>query len=304
MRLIVAILTTSLAALAVACSGEKSVEPTLESTATAPEPSATAESTLTPAADATQLPLPTATPSEEPVSDTESVNQYLRAYRLLASGDYDDAQRQFITVIQLEPGFAHGWDGVGQALMFQAEFEEAMYYLDKAIELRPTLATAYAHRALARANLEDPDGAIRDAEHAIRLDDLLVDPYIVIGRVSSESGDAARALTNFDRAIELSPDDGGTYWWRGRFWRDTGLNYVNARNDFNKAIELSPAVASIYLDRAILMIQGRTDFDQVRADLEEALSLSREPRLPRIIARAEELLEILDELEAQAAASG
>lgn len=306
MRLIVPILATSLALLAVACSGENSGEPTPDGSTTAPAPTetATTESTPTPAPTATQLPLPTPTPPAEPVSDTESVNQYTRAYSLLASGDYDEAQRQFTTVVQLEPGFAHGWDGIGQALMFQGEFEEAMYFLDKAIELRPTLATAYSHRALVRVSLQDPDGALRDARQALRLDDGLVDPYIVIGRVSASNGDAAEALASFDRAVEIAPDDGGVYWWRGRFWRDVVQDFQLALSDFNRAIELDPAIATIYLDRAILLIQGRADLDLIRADLDEAISLSQDPRLPAVIARAEELLAFVDDIEAQAQAAG
>lgn len=232
------------------------------------------------------------------MSETESVNQYLRAHSLLASGDYPEAERQFNTVVQLEPGFAHGWDGIGQALMFQGEFEDAMYYFDKAIELRPTLATAYSHRALARVNLDDLDGALRDAKHAMRLDAEEIDPYIVIGRVLAARGEAQNSLDHFNEAVERAPDDGGTYWWRGRFWRDVAQDFNRALADFNKAIELQPAIAAIYLDRAILLIQGRRDLDQIREDLEEAISLSQEPRLPSIIARAEDLLEFIDEIEA------
>lgn len=304
MKSIVVIFAAFLAALAVACSGGKSGEQAPDGGETSPVPTETAvpESTPTPAATPTQLPLPTPTPPDEVVSETESVNYYLRAYGLLASGDYEDAQRQFVTVIELEPGFAHGWDGIGQALMFQGEFEEAMYYFDKAIELRPALASTYSHRALARANLQDPEGALRDAEQALRLDDTQIDPYIVIGRVAALNDDVEKAIFNFDKAVEISPDDGGAFWWRGRFWRDTGLDFDKSLSDFNMAIELDPAVASIYLDRAILLTQGRAGFDLIRADIEEAISLSQEPRLPNVIARAEDLLEFIEEAEAQAAA--
>jgi tetratricopeptide (TPR) repeat protein len=301
MRLIVLILAITLTTLAVSCSSADQVEPTASEDASTPAPTATVEiePTSTPAPTATPISLPSPTPLAEEVSDTESVNQYLRAYGLLGSGDYDDAQRQFNTVVQLEPGFAHGWDGIGQALLFQGEFEEAIYYLDKAIELRPTLAPAYSHRSLARLNLDDLDGALRDAKHALRLDDELVDPYIVIGRVHSAHGNGNEALSNFNKAVEISPDDGGVYWWRGRFWRDAVQDFDRALADFDKAIELDPAVASIFLDRAILRIQGGIDIDKIRADLEEAISLSLDPRLPRVIERAEELLDVIDEVEAQ-----
>ncbi len=305
MRLIVPILAVSLGTLAIACSGGDSGEPTPDGNQSAPAPTATTEpeATSTPAPTATRIPLATPTPEDEPVSETESVNQYTRAYGLLAQGEYTDAERQFNTVVQLEPGFAHGWDGIGQALMFQGEFEESLYYFDKAIELRPTLAAAYSHRALARVNLNDLDGALRDAKQANRLDDEEIDPYIVMGRVQALQGDASEALQNFNIAVEKAPDDGGTYWWRGRFWRDVAQDFQSALADFNRAIELDPAIASIYLDRAILLIQGRADFDLIRADLEEAISLSQDPRLPAIIARAEELLQLIDDIEAQGAAA-
>lgn len=186
--------------------------------------------------------------------------------------------------------------------MFQGEFEDAMYYFDRAIELRPTLAKAYAHRSLARVNLQDSEGAMRDAQQALRLDDTLVDPYIVFGRVHSENGQPTEALENFNMAVEIAPDEGGPYWWRGRFWREVAQDMELALNDLDMAIELEPAVAAIYLDRAILLIQVRADISRIRADLDEAISLSQDPRLPTIIARAEELHDLLNEIEEQSEA--
>ena len=182
--------------------------------------------------------------------------------------------------------------------MFRGEFEEAMYYFDKAIELRPTLATAYSHRALARVNSDDLDGALRDAKQAQRLDDEQIDPYIVIGRVLAFQGDAVQALENFNEAVRRAPDDGGTYWWRGRFWRDIAQDFNSALSDFDTAIELDPAVAGMYVDRALLFIQARTRFAAARADLEEAISLAQDPRLPAIIERSEDLIDFIDQLEA------
>ena len=126
----------------------------------------------------------------------------------------------------------------------------------------------------------------------------------MLGRVLTGRGELANALANFDRAVELAPEDGGTYWWRGRFWRDGAQNYLLALDDFNRAIELEPSVASIFLDRAIVLIHVRAGTSVIRADIEEAISLAQEPRLPGIIARAEELLAYVDSLDAQAPAAG
>lgn len=299
MKLIVPIIAISLTLLAAGCSGKSPGAPTPGGSTTAPAPTATAEPepSSTPAPTVNQIPLPTPTADPSQDSGTESINEYTRGHGLLAQGEFEDAQRQFNTVVKLEPGFAHGWDGIGQALLYQGEFEESMYYFDKAIELRPTLAAAYSHRALARINLADLDGAERDSLRAIKLNVETVDPYIVLGRVLTGRGDLANALANFDKAVELAPEDGGTYWWRGRFWRDGAQNPLLALDDLNTAVELEPSVASIFLDRAIVLIQLRADTSLIRADIEEAISLAQEPKLPAVIARAEELLAYVDSLD-------
>ena len=73
-----------------------------------------------------------------------------------------------------------------------------------------------------------------------------------------------------------------------------------ALNDLDKAIELAPAQAALYIDRALLYVQAGVRPDLAREDLEEAISLSQDPKLPSIIERAEEILAVLDERESQA----
>jgi len=292
-------MATVLALIAAGCSGGESGTPMPESSTTAPADSAsqTASPSPSPAPTATIIPLPSET--DDAFSDTESIRQYIRGYNLLASGDYPDAERQFETVVRLEPEFAHGWDGIGQALMFQGRFLESIDFFDKAIELRPTLARAYSNRALARINTQDFAGAERDGRQALRLNDESVDAHIAVGRALASTGNFGGALESFDRAVELDPEDGATYWWRGRFWRDVAGDMTRGLADFDKAIELEPAVASIYLDRAALLFQSGGDLEQIKLDLEEAISLSQEPRRPTIIERAEELLDAVEILLAQ-----
>jgi Flp pilus assembly protein TadD len=72
-----------------------------------------------------------------------------------------------------------------------------------------------------------------------------------------------------------------------------------ALDDFNKAIELAPSQAALYIDRALLYIQADAERELARADLEEAISLAQDPKLPSIIERANELIEVLDERDNQ-----
>ncbi|MQG37057.1 MAG: tetratricopeptide repeat protein [SAR202 cluster bacterium] len=249
-------------------------------------------------------PNPTATSlaniEKTPVSETESVSFYINAFNLMGRGEYVDAERTFTTVTELEPRFARGWDGRGQSLMLQGKFQEAMLDFDRAIELKPNLAIAYANRAMARVGLEDVDGAFRDATRAVELDEESVAGLLVLGRVHATRGDADKALEWFDLAVATGSDDGSTWWWRGRFFRDVLRIGHLALDDFNKAIELAPAQAALYIDRALLYIQAEAEKELARADLEEAISLAQDPKLPSIIERADELLAILDQREADA----
>jgi tetratricopeptide (TPR) repeat protein len=261
---------------------EGTTEPTIAS-----EPTATAR----PRATVT----PTPEPEETPESDTESVGFYLSAFRAINRGEYIDAERTFTTVIELEPEFARGWDGRGQALMLQGKYEEAMFDFDRAIELKPNLSVAYANRGLSRAAIGDLNGAFRDANRAYELDDESVAAQLVLGRVNANRGDTERALEWFDLAIATAPEDGSTWWWRGRFFRDV-LGAGNAAlDDFNKAIEIAPAQGALYIDRALLYVQADVSPELARADLEEAISLAQDPKVPSIIERAEELLKVLDD---------
>lgn len=249
-------------------------------------------------------PRSTVTPTPElegtSINESESVTFYLQAFNSIGRGDYIDAERTFTTVIELEPGFARGWDGRGQALMLQGKYEEALLDFEKAIELKPNLAVAYENKSLTRIAIDDPDGAARDARRAYELDQDSVSAQLVLGRVHARDGENEVAIEWFNKAVATGPEDASTWWWRGRFYRDVlGLGNA-ALDDFNTAIELAPAQAALYLDRATLYIQANIEPALARADLYEAISLSQDPKLPNIIQRAEDLIAKLDEKAAAA----
>lgn len=289
------ILTISLVALlAVACSASDNnladateVPPATEVTGPTAEPLAT------------DVPRATVTPTPEPqgteVPESESVTFYLQGFNSLGRGEYVDAERTFTTVVELEPEFARGWDGRGQAFMLQGKYDDAMLDFDRAIELKPNLSVAYANRSLTRVAMSDLEGAERDARRAYELDDESVAAHLVLGRVEANKGDPNSALEWFDLAVATDPEDASTWWWRGRFYRDVLAAGTPALEDFNKAIELAPAQAALYLDRAQLYISAEVEPELARADLEEAISLSQDPKLPTIIERAEELIAELDD---------
>ena len=143
-------------------------------------------------------------------------------------------------------------------------------------------------------------GANQDAVNARLLDPEDPNAVIVLGRILSDAGRVSDALAMFNDGVDLAPDEGAAYWWRGRFFFQIG-NYDFALKDLNIAIELSPVVAQPYLDRASLYMDIFEDFKLARADILEARSLGEEPRDREILEESELLMERLVQLEEAAA---
>ncbi|MFK8043783.1 adenylyl cyclase, partial [Congregibacter sp.] len=97
--------------------------------------------------------------------------------------------------------------------------ERALDLLNKAIEIDPAYAPAYASRAKVLTLLSDRPGsygtlpggetllrAQKDVEKALELDTELSDAYAVQGLINTDSGRPDFAITSLRRAIELNPN--------------------------------------------------------------------------------------------------
>ena len=298
-----ALILTGLSALssvaAVGISACQPADPTPTPTAVPPTPTEIvmlqpfSTPTMAPEPTATSTVTPTATITPTPAT-RETVSMYSAAHRTLDRGEFKDAERRFSTIVEIEPDFSRAWAGRGRARMMQGEFDDAMVDYDRAISLRPKVGSIYGERALVRVSMGDFDGAKRDALRGLEIDDELVNAHLVMGRVRATENDYHSASEHFRTAIKLAPEDGGVYWWRGRYHRDILLDGAAAYSDFTYAIELQPAQATYFLDRGILLARVG-NFAEAKHDLLEAISLSQDPKLPRAIESAESWLEIIED---------
>ncbi|MBI4164301.1 MAG: tetratricopeptide repeat protein [Acidobacteria bacterium] len=79
--------------------------------------------------------------------DRERWNDY--GIGLLLQGDLKGAERAFLKVTELEPGYADGWVNVARAHVLEGNTEAAKPFLAKALGLNPRLASAYYFTGLA-----------------------------------------------------------------------------------------------------------------------------------------------------------
>jgi adenylate cyclase len=124
-------------------------------------------------------------------------------------------------IVELDPGFAKGW-----ALLSIAESEIAQrgvagYSIDsaraaaeRAIAADPSAADAYAAlaEALLRGSMVFDDAVAGALATAFRLDPNCYDAHLVAGSAGIARRDYEKAITHFERAIEIDPD---AYWPAG-----------------------------------------------------------------------------------------
>lgn len=79
------------------------------------------------------------------------------------------AMEDFDKAIELRPDYAEAYANRGKIKIDREDYEEAIVDFDKAIELNPELAEAYGNRGLAYQNLSDDENATRDYTKAIEL---------------------------------------------------------------------------------------------------------------------------------------
>ncbi|XP_054836510.1 small glutamine-rich tetratricopeptide repeat-containing protein alpha isoform X2 [Eublepharis macularius] len=95
----------------------------------------------------------------------------------------------------------------GNEQMKSENFESAISYYGKAIELNPSNAVYYCNRAAAYSKLGNYAGAVRDCERAINIDPKYSKAYGRMGLALSSLNKLSDATIYYRKALELDPDN-------------------------------------------------------------------------------------------------
>ncbi|XP_050789892.1 small glutamine-rich tetratricopeptide repeat-containing protein alpha [Gopherus flavomarginatus] len=95
----------------------------------------------------------------------------------------------------------------GNEQMKAENFESAVSFYAKAIELNPSNAVYFCNRAAAYSKLGNYAGAVRDCERAIGIDPNYSKAYGRMGLALSSLNKHAEAVIYYKKALELDPDN-------------------------------------------------------------------------------------------------
>jgi len=167
---------------------------------------------------------------------------------------------------------AMDWFKKGYVLRYSDKnSQEAMKAFDKAIEIDPNYANAYAQRAVIYNEWRQYSKALRESEQAIKLDPNLAVGFNCRGVAHTGLMNYQEAIQDFNRALELEPKFVWPYC--NRSWAYFMLkNYHESLKDANKAIELAPGFSNAYFRRGMALASLNKPQDAIK-DFDKAVEL-------------------------------
>jgi len=140
------------------------------------------------------------------------------------------------------------------------------------------IAGIYLNRGVAYAKQGKYAVAISNFDKAIELDPDDADTYFNRGNAYDELGQSTKAFSDYNKAIQLNPRQPLAYYNRGTAYRDLE-QYERALLDFTEAIKLNPKFAEAYLNRGIVY-EHLGQPNKATADFSRAFELI--PKRPKL----------------------
>ena len=132
--------------------------------------------------------------------------EHEKAYNLMLAKEFHEAQKIFDNLIYLFPKEANLFGDRGVNFIHLKKKEEALKDFDEAVFLESTYGYRYASRAYAKDFFGDTSAAILDYQKAIELDPEDAVSYNNIGLLQEKMGYQQKAKQNFDAADLLAKE--------------------------------------------------------------------------------------------------
>ena len=122
------------------------------------------------------------------------------------------------------------------------QFDAALKYYKKALEINPDYAEAYYNMGIALKDNGDLDAAIDSYKKALEIKPDYVGAYFNTGNILKDTGDLEAAIDSYKKALEIKPDYAEAYNNVGIALEDKG-DLEEAINSYKKALEIKPDYA-------------------------------------------------------------
>jgi len=182
----------------------------------------------------------------------------------------------------------------GFALSRIGQYDEAIYFYDKALQLNPDNEEILSNKGVALFNLDQPEEAKMCFAQALKLRPTYEKAWNNLGVVMRAEGKLPEALRCYNQAIKANPFYKNAWYNKGFILEDMG-ELEEALKYYNKAIEISPnyAEAIYYRDECLAKLASK------RLQEKEQLEMAYEEEIHELDRQLQD--EIKDTFEQDAA---
>ena len=208
-----------------------------------------------------------------------------RANLLLLAGEADEARTNLDTALQLNPSLADAWALRAILDLGKNDTAQALQYAEKAIQTGPQSAAAHLAHSYALQADRQTEAALASARHVVELAPERALGYTRLAELELARGDSAAALQAAQRAEQINPKSVDAKAMLG-FVYLSQVKLKDARAAFESAVQLNSADPRARMGLGLTRIrQGQ--LQSGREDLELAASLDPEnPLLRTYLGRA------------------
>jgi len=210
--------------------------------------------------------------------ELDSLNDELYFSRAFIFTEMDSiilAEKDYEKVIELNPEYLEAYYNLGVIQYENGLNEDALMDFEKVLEIDSTFVNAINYIGVIYKDLGIIDLAIQTYERGITLEqtDPLAAAFCYQNRASIyiELGKSDEALADYDKSIELDPDNPLRYQLRANFYEELGEEN-KALIDYSKAIDLDKENPERWADRAEFHYYAGHDQDAIQ-DYKKVLEL-------------------------------
>ena len=210
---------------------------------------------------------------------TKAAELINKAQTYFEKNDYSHAVLVYTQALDADPKSADSYAGRALAKAGLNDIEGATADISRAIKLDPNCASAYRSRSIIKRALADPNGAITDASHAIELAPTNPQNYLTRGLAYESLKDYRAAILDYTVAVEFNPQSDRSYLYRG-LARLKSNQAQEAIADFDKVILINANDNVAYLNRGTAK-ENLGDLSGALNDYQEALRLDPQNAVAR-----------------------
>jgi tetratricopeptide (TPR) repeat protein len=217
----------------------------------------------------------------------------------LQQKDYGESRASFEAVIRLEPDNPEGYFRMGSLCLAENKPDNAIEYLQKALERNPNQMEAFTNLVLAYTVKNDMTAAFsacdkqllrvdgnlratavthnlkgvlylqqqnsteaeRQFKEAVLTDSNYLPPYYALARLYLAEKQADRAIAQFNKTLEKNPDQTAAHMFLGMIY-DSKQDPENAEKHYRAALDVDPEFAPAANNLAYLLADSNRDLNE------------------------------------------